>query len=69
MWLDAFYSSWIKKIQNFKLSGPIIQKRAVEQKKYSWPISSNRDQKYNETIENDYCAKKISQFPKKVTRD
>ena len=33
MWLYAFYSYRIKKIQILKLFGPIMQKRAVEQKK------------------------------------
>ena len=57
MWLYAFYSYRIKKIQILKLFGPIMQKRAVEQKN-SWSISSNRDQIYNGTIKNYYCAKK-----------
>ena len=60
MWVDTFYSYRIKKNQILKVFGPIMQKRAVEQKKYSWSISSNRDQKYNGTIKNDYYAKNYS---------
>ena len=43
-----------------------MQKRSGGTKKYSWSISSKRDQKYNETIKNDYMAKKITQFQKQL---
>ena len=54
-----FIAFEFKKIQILKLFGPIMQKRAVEQKKKLLSISSNRDQIYNGTIKNYLCAKKI----------
>ena len=60
----AFIAFELKKIQILKLFGPIMQKRAVEQKN-SWSISSNRDQIYNGTIKNYLCAKKNYLISKK----
>ena len=61
-----FIAFELKKIQILKLFGPIMQKRAVEQKNSS-SISSNRDQIYNGTIKNYLCAKKkLLNFKKKL---
>ena len=67
MWLYAFYSYRIKKNSNFKTFWSYNAKKSGWTKKNSWSISSNRDQIYNGTIENYYCAKKkLLNFQKKL---
>ena len=53
-----FIAIELRKNSNFKTFWSYNAKKSGWTKKNSWSISSNRDQIYNGTIENYFCAKK-----------